>query len=388
MHRPTAYSTTRIEDDDVQFTGSYDQNSESGEDIASMLFDIDNEIARQHDMSTESKVCSIGAEDPCTWRYPIEDHLFTDINHHARTSMYVNLYVCPYQVRLGTDNTPFVQFIMQKKNVSGKNLRDHANNYMDFYCKTYFEHHTTKINFLDEVDRIMKLIMLSYGKVLKEADYEAIKYKGFIKRANDFYVFVDISHRWVNHHYLKMNDHLWLASLYEIWGIKEVCSVPISDDVSTLFLANQYLTRLYHTDGDEEYSMPVTGFTVQDNKNVDLHMMVGTSPSSHRDIPIAYVYYYDYNDCCYMLSNNDAIMSTPSRKTDDELRTAKNDKVIMRNYIMYDKRVTYDEYLTLSEDEREGRVLIIDNVNGSRVGFVVCNHGCQTPVNSHDALLM
>lgn len=381
-HMSDTYSNTRIEDDADQFTHSYINYNE---DIANMLVDIDNELAQQNSFINQCNDSSSTEDEARSWRYPIEDHLYTDINHHARSSMYVNLYICPYQVRMSTDNTPFLQFIMQKKNDRGvKNLRDHANNYMDFYCKTYFDHHMTNINFLDEVDKVIKMMMICYGKVLTNNDNEKIKYKGFIKRDNDFYVFVDISQLWLNHHYLNMHDHMWLVSIYELWGIKQVCSVPISDDVINLFVSNQYLTRLYHagtdTDGDKEYPMPLTGFTVEDKIKMDFSMMMGTRSSVHRDLPHAYVYYYDYNDCCYMLNN-------PRRNavTND---IEKSDKVIMRNYIMYDKRVTYNDYIALSEEEKEGRVLIIDNVCDSRVGFVVCNHSCQTPVNSHDVLFM
>lgn len=395
-HISVTYSNTRIEDDTDQFTQSYiDYN----EDITNMLGDIDNELAQQNSFIKQCHDSSSTEDEARSWRYPIEDHLFTDINHHARTCMYVNLYICPYQVRMSTDNTPFLQFIMQKKNAGGvKNLRDHANNYMDFYSKTYFDHHMININFLDEVDKVIKIMMIGYGKVLTNNDNDKIKYKGFIKRDNDFYVFVDISQLWLNHHYLNMHDHMWLVSIYELWGIKEVCSVPISDDVINLLNTNQYLTRLYHAHadgdgdgdkhGDKEYPMPLTGFTVEDKIKMDFSMMMGTTPSVHRDLPHAYVYYYDYNDCCYMLNNPTYDAANNEITHSDNTPHNNRDKVIMRNYIMYDKRVTYDDYIALSEEEKEGRVLIIDNVCGSRVGFVVCNHSCQTPVNSHDVLFM
>lgn len=375
----------RIEDDPYNSTSMSIEELEAMNEnnIATMLNSIEQLIGQQIkpiQNETEEGFISKYVPHPSKYSYPIKEKMFADMNHHARSCMYVNLHICPYQVNLTTNGTPFVQYLMLKTNDrNNKNLKNHQDNYMNFVNKTYFDHHTKYINFADEVNKMMRIIMLSYGKVVKENN---IKYDGFIKRDNDFYVFMNISDSWINYHYLNMHDPLWFATLYEMTVLNEVCSVPVCDDVVRLFESNDFLNNLYHPDSEDTFPIPVTGFTIEDKKSEDMRLLCGTSSTDHRSLTDVFRYYYDYNDCCNSLrEQGDLTVET----VDELIKT----KVVMRSHISYDKSVSYDVYETLSDEDKEKNILIVDYIEGNttRGGFIINHHCAQTPINTHNIIL-
>jgi hypothetical protein len=354
--------SARIEDDitEVETVEDFDNDR-----IISMFDDINREIEFQEGASSNLDT----EQQDIKWKYPIESGMFQDLNYHARTCMFVNMHICPYQVRYGTDDkTPFIQYIMRKKNDRSQkeNLHDHEYNYMDFHKKTFLDHHTINTNFYEESVNIMKAMLFCYRKNVN--DTSKIKYKGFRKSGNDFYVFFDISDMWINHHYLNMHDLLWIVNMYELSVLNEVCSVPVSDDVVTFFKQNSDLVDIYYSD-DTRVPIPVVGFTVEDKKQMDFTMTFGSCYKKYKDIDDSLVYYYDYRDCCDTINNEE-----------------KQDKIIMRHCIMYDKCISYDEYISLSDDVDKDRNIIVDNINDIYCGFVICQHKDQTPLSSHNML--
>lgn len=357
--------------------------------ITAMLENIEELIGEQMktiQVTEEGEFISKYENHPSKYSYPIKENLYVDINYHARKCMYVNLHICPYHVRLTTDGTPFVQYIMLKKNDrENKKLTDHENNYMDFVKKTYFDHHTTYINFNEEINKLMRIIMLSYGKIVKNN----IQYDGFIKHDNDFYVFVNISDTWINYHYLNMHDPLWLVSIYEISVLKEVCSVPVCKNVSHIFEKNIFLTKLYQPNSQDVFPIPVTGFTIEDKKMEDIKLFCGTSMTNHRDLIDVFRYFYDYNDCCNVLLELDEVKQAIDDKNNSKKNEVIKTKLIMRSYIIYDISVSYDEYIKLTQEIKEKNILIIDYIddNSKRGGFITTRHSSQTPINTHNVIL-
>lgn len=353
---------TRIDDDinEVEKVEEFDSDR-----IISMFDDINREIEFQAGSSPNLDT----EQQEIKWKYPIENNMFQDLNYHARSCMFVNMYICPYQVRYGTDNkTPFLQYIMRKRNDrSGKeNLQDHEYNYLDFHKKTFFDHHTVNINFYEEAVRIMKVMLFCYRKNVN--DISKVVYKGFRKSGNDFYVFFDISDMWINHHYLNMHDLLWIVNMYELSVLNEVCSVPVCDDVVNFFKQNSELVDLYYSD-DTPVSIPIVGFTVEDKKHMDWTMTFGTCSKKYKDLDDRFVYHYDYHNCCATLTEED-----------------KKDKVIMRHCILHDKCISYEEYNNLSDDDDKENYTIVDEVNDRSCGFVISQHSAQTPLSSHNVL--
>ena len=357
-------TSLRIDDD----TPVEVNNFNSTDRIVSLFEDINREIDFQ--TGVDNTDISLETDTKVTnWVYPIEEKMFKDLNYHARSCMYVNMHICPYQVRYGTDNkTPFVQYIMRKRNDKSpnSNLSDHDNNYIGFHSKTYFDHHTTNINFYDEAVKMMKVMMLGYGKITKNV--ENIVYKGFRKSGNDFYVFFDLSDFWINHHYLNMADPLWLVNMYEMFVLKEVCSVPISEELIGFLEENSDIFDLYYAD-KTRVSIPVVGYTIEDKSHMDFTMTFGTCSETYKDLQDSFVYYYDYNECCSTIKDED-----------------KSKKVVMRHSIIYDISVDYNDYNDLTDDDKEKRVLILDKVHDKFCGFVVFKHSSQTPLTSHNIL--
>ena len=362
----TGISAMRI-DDETNIELDITENT-SSERIISLFEDINREVEFQTGRSNMENSLESSPDDK-NWIYPIDKNMFQDLNYHARSCMYVNLYICPYQVRYGTDTkTPFVQYMMKKRNdVSQRgNLSDHDNNYIGFHSKTFFDHHTVNINFHDEAVRMMKVMMLGYGKFTKTT--ENILYKGFRKSGNDFYVFFDISDVWINHHYLSMTDPLWLVNMYEMFVLKEVCSVPISEDLTGFLEKNSDLFDIYYAD-NTRVSIPVVGYTIEDKSHMDFIMTFGSCSETYKDLEDSFVYYYDYDECCKTIKKEDI-----------------NKKVVMRHSIIYDNSVDYNDYNSLTDDDKAKRNLILDKVHDNFCGFVVREHSSQTPLTSHNIL--
>ena len=352
--------STRIEDDNNQVINIEDIDNCK---FINMFDDINREIIFQ----TTNNSNLHNEQQNNRWKYPIENNMFQDLNYHARTCMFVNMYICPYQVRYGTDNTtPFLQYIMRKRNDRShkENIQDHQYNYIDFNKKTFFDHHTTNINLYDEAIKLLKIIMFGYGNIIN--DFGKIVYRGFRKCENDFYVFFDISDVWINHHYLNMHDPLWLVNMYEIFVLNQVCSVPVSNDIINFFNLNPDLVYLYYPD-DTRIKIPVVGFTVEDKKHMDFTMTFGTSQKKYKDID-AFVYYYDYIECCDTISEEE-----------------KCDKIVMRHCIFYENNILYDDYMALFDEDKD-RHIIVDKINDRYCGFVVGCHNAQTPLTSHNIL--
>jgi len=256
---------------------------------------------------------------------------------------------------------------MRKRNDRGQkeNLKDDEYNYIDFHKKTFFDHHSENINLYEEALKIIKIMMFGYGKIVK--DIGNIVYKGFRKCDNDFYVFFDLSDTWINHHYLNMHDPLWLVNMYEIFVLNKVCSVPVCDDVINFFKSNNDLVDIYYPD-DTRVSIPVVGFTVENRKQMDFTMTFGTCYRKYKDLDSSFVYYYDYKECCDTISEDE-----------------KQDKIVMRHCILYDRSIEYDGYIDLTNDDKD-RHMIVDKINDRYCGFIMCCHINQTPLTSHNIL--
>jgi len=359
---------TRIEDD-TSLQNLENAHTSEQDKLVSLFEDIDREIKFQTETS-ENTIGDIPNEEPRVeenWKYPIDKNMFQDLNYHARSCMFVNMYICPYQIRVGTDNkTPFIQYMMKKANDRSEKDRLHFHdcNYIDFHKVTFFDHQSEYVNLYDAALKNVKIMMMGYGKM---NDAHNIIYKGFRKRENDFYVFFDISDVWINHHYLNMHDPLWLVNMYEMSVLKEVCSVPICDEVVSFLNENKDIVDIYYPD-DSKVAIPVIGFTIEEKKQMDFNMTFGTSSQKYKDLDDAFVYYYDYNQCCQLLDENE-----------------RSNKVIMRNVIMYDESMNYEEYIKMTHND-ENRILIVDNIQNETCGFITHNHIAQTPITAHNIL--
>jgi len=108
----SSIDSIRIEDDTNNEVSSSFNTSDR---IVSLFEDINREIEFQTGNNRLDNTLEVDSIDK-KWNYPIDKNMFKDLNYHARSCMYVNMYICPYQVRYGTDEkTPFVQYVMRKR---------------------------------------------------------------------------------------------------------------------------------------------------------------------------------------------------------------------------------------------------------------------------------
>lgn len=354
---------SRIEDDNNFIN---EEDNHTTDIIDNILLDLNNSVSEKCDEIKDIEYRN-------SYNYPIAKNMFIDLNYHARTHMYVNLHICPYQVRESTDRTPFLQYIMKLTENKYKITNENEDFVIDFNKRTYFDIALSEINLMNEATTMLKIIMASYRILLTDNKYD---YIGFRKIDNDFYVFFDVTKSWINHHYLSLKDPLWLTNMYELTVIGEVGPHKVSTQISDLFSIH-YPDLLHLYDNNEkQIPMPIVGYTVEERKNMDWTMTFGTQPVAFRkndgEYNKVFMYYYAYDACCSDIKNKNDI----------------ENPVIMRHSLMYDKASSYEDYENNTiEDLTDDNLLVTegdndnDNVSGM---FVLRKHGNQTPLTTHN----
>lgn len=294
--------------------------------------------------------------------YPIKEKLFADINYHTSSCPTVNLHICPYQLRKGTNGKGFVQYCLRLHKESHDNGDDGNSDcdpLLSFYCETYLNLKAGAYNFMNEIDGHMRNIMLHYGRLS-----DGWEYTGFLKSGNDFYVFVDLNQCWINHHFLSMNDPFWLVSLDEIRN-KKVCEYSISYDVLNLFYTNRCLFDVYGFGNKKIDYKTMTVYSFEERKNMDFTMVFGRERCEHPLLGECFTYWKD----------------TSSLFVENLMTSSSHSKyVLMRHLIMYDSVETLETYDETSIQSRKNTLFVSENDGKVHI----LEHGNQTPLMSHN----
>ena len=107
-------------------------------------------------------------------------------------------------------------------------MRKYKNDIVTFHSIDFDQN--TKI--MEMCDCILNIIIMSYFKT------GSYKYKGFVKKNNNFYVFFDFSSFNIESHNLSRTNDLWLVLIDEIVNHKSICNFKIEQSVVDFFINN------------------------------------------------------------------------------------------------------------------------------------------------------
>ena len=291
--------------------------------------------------------------------YPIKDKMFLDINYHASSCPTVNLHICPYQLRKGTNGKGFVQYCLQLRKCSLDNNDNNDDSLLSFYSETYLNLNPGAYNFMNEINLHMTKIVLHYGTFS-----DGWKYTGFLKSGQDFYVFVDLNNCWVNHHFLSMNDPFWMVSLDEIQN-KKVCEYSISYDVLNVFYTNRYLYDVYGFGNKKIDYKTMTVYSFEERRSMDFTMVFGRERCEHPLLGECFTYWKDVSS---LFVENLMTSSSHSKY------------VLMKHLIMYDSVETLETCDETSIQSRKNTLFVSENDGKVHI----LEHGNQTPLMSHN----
>ena len=321
--------------------------------------------------------------------YPISKNMYSDLNYHAKTHMFVNIHICPYQIRKSTDGTPFLQYILKKVTdaVPIPENEGYAE-FLDFHKKSYFSgFHTGEVDLMKECIAMLKVIMASY-RIFMKGD-EGYSYTGFHRDDNTFYVFFDISPSWINHHYLSTNDSLWLSTIYEMTVVRQVGPFHVCSNVTKMFSLYDELNTLYKVDG-EIIKTPIVGYSLEDKTHMEWTMNFGKQREAYgngkhsNDEDGVFVYHFSYDSCL------DSIQCS----SDDEYKQEAKSLVVMRHLLFYENAADYSLYENDETHDNDGvddciseNTLLVNEISDNSGVFVVRKFGNQTPLTSHNTLV-
>lgn len=293
--------------------------------------------------------------------YPVAESMFADLNYHGRIFPFVTIHLCAYQIRRTTNNNPILQYILHKT----EDTDNVGHPVLGFYNKTIYDGCSGTTNMMDIAWKMMQVIMLGYTKF----QTDDCVYKGFHKNDSDFYVFIDVTSVWVNHHYLSTTDPIWLATVTEIVDTRQICDIPVSETTTALFLAHPELQRLLTYNGDV-YPSPIVGYTLEEKSTMDWTMSFGSQPS-HIDAlgDEWFKYATTYDECANIDCDNQMVVMRHALFIDDKL---------------VDINVSGSgDPEQVDPDAMNCRVFSED---GSYV-IAIRDHGSQTPLTSHNTAM-
>ena len=206
------------------------------------------------------------------YKYDALKLLYSDLEYHTREYSKGKIHICPYQVNT-TGLYPFLQFIMRK----------YKNDIVTFHSIDFVQN--TKI--MEMCDGILNIIIMSYFKT------GSYKYKGFVKKNNNFYVFFDFSSFNIESHNLSRTNDLWLVLIDEIVNHKSICNFKIEQSVVDFFINNPEFTLLKDIHNNY-YESPIVAYSGNFGFKINFELVFGISTSSSDLLTGSYYYFTDY----------------------------------------------------------------------------------------------
>lgn len=188
----------------------------------------------------------------------------TCLNNHFNNDvkMYNNVYICPYNVN-NNGKYPFLRFIL-----------NNCNKLLFFYKIVIFKNFYSKELIYYAQHLLFTLLMIDdFDEFSKE-----IFFKGFYEYNNNLYLFFDLSICNFKLNDIYLSNTIWLCLLDEIVNHKNVCNIPVENNVTDFFINNQSFCFLLDNYG-LTYEIPIIGF-VEKNKNLNFTYIFGQSKSN------------------------------------------------------------------------------------------------------------
>lgn len=213
--------------------------------------------------------------------YPGIEALSSDLKFATNEHDNGCVHICAYYINK-TGKAPFLQYALRKYDNMHETKKDLVTFPSFFYEKG--------LPIVEYCNLLIEVILASYKIKTRTS-----KYKGFINKGNQFYVFYDLGNCEIRCHDLRRMNDLWLVTMDEIINHKKVCNFPIDSVVTDFFSDLNNLNFTYLKDVDDNiYETPIVAYTGMDATKVDFISSFGEPPSIQEKFPELYYYFTDY----------------------------------------------------------------------------------------------
>ena len=122
-----------------------------------------------------------------------------------------------------------------------------------------------------------------------------LDFKGFYIYENKVYVFIDLSKIDINTSLINKNSLYWFALVDEIVNKKQLCNIPINDEVSYFFMNNSKFIY-FKNSKENQIEIPIVAYTGTHEKNLQFIFIFGNTLCDNNSILSSGYYFTDYNN--------------------------------------------------------------------------------------------
>jgi len=238
-----------------------------------------------------------------------------DLYMTAHSCFMGNIYICAYQVNT-SGKYPFLQYIMQKNNDVNGQMKD--TDLISFIQFPYIK----GINVMEYCENILDDTLACYmNSVLNKNELDdgnntKYKYKGFMNKNNDFYMFFDCSDYIIDTHYLSRTNEFYLVLIDELVNHKSICNFKIDSNATTFFIHHSEF--MYLTNSDDFYiEVPIVAYKGSSYSMSKIISIFGVSPSDTSAIMGPYYYFTDYKKAIGLSGWTEKPIKSVIKITDD-----------------------------------------------------------------------
>jgi hypothetical protein len=208
--------------------------------------------------------------------YKFQGEILLNDNFTNELTSYNYVYICPYHIN-NSGKFPFLRYILNNsifdKLLSFPELPVYKN-----FCP-------------EELINYSKMFL--YGFLMLndfEKFNEETNFKGFYEFNNNLYLFIDISKFNFQLNDIYSTNKVWSLLLDEILNHKNMCNLPVDDNVTEFFMNNEPFCFLLDDKGDS-YEIPIVGFVRKQEKKLNFTYIFG-EPTSDKNSMLGPFYYF------------------------------------------------------------------------------------------------
>jgi len=128
-----------------------------------------------------------------------------------------------------------------------------------------------------------------------ETFMNTVEFKGLFIYENKVYAFIDLTKLEININLINRNSLYWFALIDEIVNKKQICNIPIDDDVSDFFMNNNQFIY-FKNSKDEQIEIPSVVYTGSHYKSLHFTFTFGNRPCDNNSILGAGFYFTNYTN--------------------------------------------------------------------------------------------
>lgn len=218
-----------------------------------------------------------------TFKYKIKDQLSKSL---SQIEYYQHIYLCAFKIN-DSCKTPFLQYL----------LSNNGFNVLEFLSIPDFKNEENEENEYNDIktkeDTIILYSKLYLSGILKLEN--VIQFEGFYEHNENLYLFFDISECNITLDETYSSSPYRLALVDEIVNNKNICGIPINQNVVELFVKNDHLIYLYDS-ANKPYDIPVAAFVGKPTeKKLKFTKIFGESPKDKSAIFGPYFYFTSFH---------------------------------------------------------------------------------------------